>query len=81
MARKTLSERRSEKLAELEKIKAALAKLESQAAERIGRIAVRSGLADLELEDDRLAEEFATIVAKFRPKSGKKEKPTSSDAG
>ena len=72
MARKTLSERRTEKLSELSRIKDELAKLESQAAERIGKIAIRVGLADLDIEDDQLIKEFAAIAAKFQPKSTKK---------
>jgi hypothetical protein len=81
MARKTLTERRAEKLAELEKIKGELAKIEAQAAERIGRIAVRSGLADLDIDDEQLAKEFAAVAAKFQPKSGKKDKPAASAEG
>lgn len=73
MARKTLSERKAGKLAELEKIKSDLAKIESQAAERIGKIAVRSGLADIAINDEQLAKEFAAVAAKFQGKSGKKE--------
>lgn len=74
MARKTLAERRSEKLQELERIKGDLAKLEEKAATQIGKIAVRSGLADLELEEEQIAKEFATLVAKFQSKTEKKEK-------
>jgi hypothetical protein len=81
MARKTLTERRSEKLAELERIKGELAKLESQAAERIGRVAVRAGLADLDLDDEQLTKEFAAVAAKFQPRTGKKDKPAPSNAG
>ena len=46
MARKTLAERRSDALSELEMAKARLAKLDNEAAERIGRIAIKSGLVN-----------------------------------
>lgn len=80
MARKTLAERRSEKLEELERIKSDLARLENQAAERIGKLAIRAGLADLDIGDEQLAKEFAAVAAKFQPKSGKKDKPAPADA-
>lgn len=80
MARKTLAERRSEKLEELERIKSDLARLESQAAERIGKLAIRAGLADLDIGDEQLAKEFAAVAAKFQQKTGKKDKPSASDA-
>jgi len=66
MARKNLMELRASKLAELERIKGELAALESKAAERIGKVAVRAGLVDLELSDEQIAKEFEAIVAKFR---------------
>ncbi|MBA1889534.1 hypothetical protein HLX92_25730, partial [Escherichia coli] len=56
MARKTLAERRSDALSELEMAKARLAKLDNEAAERIGRIAIKSGLVNLELTDDQVRE-------------------------
>lgn len=80
MARKTLSERRFEKMEELDRIKLELARLESQAAERIGRLAIKVGLADLDIEEDHLAKEFAAIVATFQSRSGQKTKPASPDA-
>ncbi|MBA1269398.1 hypothetical protein G7029_18170 [Pseudomonas carnis] len=62
MARKTLSERRADALSELEMAKTRLAKLDNEAAERIGRIAIKSGLVNLELTDDQIREEFDRIV-------------------
>lgn len=78
MARKSLAERRAEKLAQLDALRKELAQLENKAAERIGRIAVRAGLADLDLDDEQLAQEFAAIAAKFRPASAK---PAHTDSG
>lgn len=80
MARKTLAERRSEKLDELERIKSDLARIEERAATQIGKLAVRAGLADLDIEDEQLAKEFAALAAKFQSKSGKKDKSASSNA-
>ncbi|MFB8916242.1 TraC family protein (plasmid) [Xanthomonas axonopodis pv. cajani] len=62
MARKTLSERRADAFSELNMAKARLAKLDNEAAERIGRIAIKSGLVNLELTDDQIREEFDRIV-------------------
>lgn len=65
MARKTLSDRRSDALSELETAKARLAKLDNEAAERIGRIAIKSGLVNLDLSDDQVREEFEKIVERL----------------
>ncbi|PHN31377.1 TraC family protein [Pseudomonas sp. ICMP 460] len=66
MARKILAERRSDALSELETAKARLAKLDNEAAERIGRIAIKSGLVNLEITDDQIREEFDNIVERIR---------------
>ncbi|WP_104698330.1 TraC family protein [Pseudomonas syringae group genomosp. 3] len=66
MARKTLADRRSDALSELETAKARLAKLDNEAAERIGRIAIKSGLVNLEITDDQIREEFDNIVERSR---------------
>lgn len=72
MARKTFAERRKEKLAELDRIKDELSRIETRTAERIGKLAIRSGLADIEIDDESLAKELAAVAAKF---SAKKTKP------
>jgi len=66
MARKTLQERRAAALAEVEAAKRRLAQLEAEAAERIGRLAIKAGLVDLDLSDEQLASEFDAIASKFR---------------
>jgi hypothetical protein len=66
MARKTLSERKAEKLAELNRIKAELAELESKAAERIGKLAIAAGLGDLDIDEATLRKEFEALASKFR---------------
>ena len=65
MARKTLSERRADALSELETAKARLAKLDNEAAERIGRIAIKSRIVKVELTDDQVREEFDRIVERI----------------
>lgn len=65
MARKTLSERRTDAFSELEMAKARLAKLDNEAAERIARIAIKSGLVNLDLADDHIREEFDRIVERI----------------
>ena len=69
MAIKSLADRKSAKLEELEKIKHQLAKLETQAAESIGRLAIRAGIADLDISDEELIKEFNAITARFQKKS------------
>ena len=75
MARKTLSERKADKLAELNRIKAELAELESKAAERIGKIAIAAGLGDLDIDDAAMRKEFEAIASKFRKSEGKQAAP------
>jgi len=77
MARKTLAELKAAKLAELDKIKNDLAKLESRAVDRIGKIAVTAGLADMDIDDNELRKEFEALASKFR---GSTSKPTAQDA-
>ncbi len=71
MARQTASERRTAALAALEAAKRGLMELEAKDATRIGKMAVRAGLADLDIEDASLLKEFQAIVARFRDKGGK----------
>jgi DNA-binding protein H-NS len=65
--RKSILERRAEKLSQIEKLKQQLAELQDAAADRIGRIAIKAGLADLAIDDDALLKELETIANKFRP--------------
>jgi hypothetical protein len=66
MARKTLTERREEKLAQLDTLKREIAHMEELAAKRLGKIALRAGLAELDIEDAALLKEFQAIAARFR---------------
>lgn len=81
MAQKSLSERKSDKLAELNRIKGELAKLESKAAERVGKIAIAAGLGDLDIDDATMRKEFEAIASKFRKGEGKQTVPTAATPG
>jgi hypothetical protein len=81
MARKSLSERKADKLAELNRIKAELAELENKAAERIGKIALDAGLGDLDIDDAKLRKEFEAIASNFRKSEGKQAAPMAATPG
>lgn len=66
MTRKTLSERRARKLAQLDSLKAQIAEMEEEAAQHLGKLAVRAGLADLDLKDEELLRGFKAMAARFR---------------
>lgn len=66
MARKTIAERKASKVEQLRQLKEEIQELESRAAERLGRLAVRAGLADVELDDQALLRELETLAARFR---------------
>jgi hypothetical protein len=66
MARQTASERRAAALAALESAKRDVAELEAKDAARIGKVAVRAGLADLDLDDATLLKEFQAVAGRFR---------------
>jgi hypothetical protein len=81
MARKTLSERKADKLAELNRIRAELAELESKAAERIGKIAIAAGLGDFDIDDAELRREFEAIASKFRNDAARQAAPLAETPG
>lgn len=66
MPRKSLIDRRAEKLAQLDTIRKELAALETKAGERLGKLALKAGLADLSLDDDTLLKEFQALAGRFR---------------
>ena len=66
MASNTSDERRSEKLEKLDALKAQIAKIEGNATKRFGRLAIRAGLAELNLSDADLLRELLAIAARFR---------------
>ena len=69
--RKSLVERRTEKLSQIQQLKQEIAELQQGAAERIGRMAVKAGLADLAIDDAALLKEFQALANKFRPNDQK----------
>jgi hypothetical protein len=70
LAKKTLVIRRTEKLAQLDALKLQIARMEEKAAIRLGRLAARAGLADLDLKDDELLRGFKAMAARFRESAG-----------
>lgn len=66
LARKSIGDLRAEKLAQLESLKQEIAALEARAAERIAKLAVKTGLADLNLDEATLTTEFQALVARFQ---------------
>lgn len=81
MARKTLSERKADKLADLEKLKAEIQEIERKAAERIGKIAIAAGLGDLQISDADMRKEFEAIASKFRKSETKHTAPDAAASG
>lgn len=81
MARKSLGDRRAEKLAQMEALKKQLVELDAKAGERLGKLAVRAGLADLNLDDETLVREFQALAGRFRAHSKEPEStpPSSPD--
>jgi len=67
MPRKSLTDRRTEKLAQLDAIRRDLAALELKAGERLGKLALKAGLGELDLDGDTVLKEFQAIVVRFRP--------------
>ena len=68
MARKTIGDRRADTIARMDALKRELAELDAKAGERIGKLAVRAGLADLDLDDDALMREFQALAGRFQSK-------------
>ncbi|MBB2969842.1 TraC family protein [Mesorhizobium sp. RMAD-H1] len=66
MARKNLVDRLTLAEQELEAAKTKFVKLQKESADRIARLALKSGLPNLGLTDDQIKAEFDSIVAKHR---------------
>ncbi|WP_027062407.1 TraC family protein [Mesorhizobium loti] len=72
---------------EIERLHDQLKAAEAKEAERIGRIAVKAGLGDLDIDEARLGELFAELAGRFqagsekrRPAAPKSARPAESDA-
>lgn len=66
MARKTLAERKATAQAELKALQERMAKLEAEEAARIGKLAIKAGMGDLNLDDEEMLAELQKFVASFR---------------
>ena len=75
MARPKTSERRAAAIAAFEAAKQEVAELEAKEAARIGKVALRAGLADLDLSDATLLAEFQAMAGRFRDGTAKPARP------
>ena len=57
---------RAEILADIEDLKKQLAESEEREERRIGKLANKAGLLDLEISDEELTKAFAELAARFR---------------
>jgi hypothetical protein len=57
---------------EIERLHDQLKAAETKEAERIGRIAVKAGLGDLDIDEAKLADLFAEIAGRFQSGSEKR---------
>ncbi len=58
--------------AEIVKLQEQLKQAETRDAERIGRIALKAGLGDIEIDEAELQTAFEEVTARFRKGLGKK---------
>lgn len=57
---------------EIDRLQDQLRAAETKEAERIGRIAIKAGLGDLNIDEERLADFFAEIAGRFQAGSEKR---------
>lgn len=62
---------------EIAKLQEQLKQAETREAERIGRLALRAGLGDIEVEEGDLGAAFEELVARFRKGGGRPSKAAS----
>jgi len=85
MARETLVQKRATKLEKLKALQAEIDGLDKKTSKRIGDLAVRAGLAELDVSDVELLREFRAIAARLgkgqagagKPKAASSEVPRS----
>lgn len=65
---------------EIAKLQEQLKAAETREAERIGRLALRAGLGEIEIEESELVTALEEIAGKFRKGGGRVNKPTSAPA-
>lgn len=61
---------------EIGRLQEQLKQAETREAERIGRLALRAGLGDIEVEDGDLVSALEEVAAKFRKASGRSGRQT-----
>ena len=66
MARKSAAEARAEKLAQLETLKADIQALEDREATRLGRLALKAGIAEVRISDADLLAVLKELAGRFR---------------
>lgn len=81
MARKTLAERKAAAQSELKTLQERMAKLEAEEVARIGKIALKAGMGDLNLDDDEMLAALQKFVASFRPQPAVKAQTASAASG
>jgi hypothetical protein len=85
MARETLVQKRATKLEKLKALQAEIDGLDQKASKHIGDLAVRAGLAEIDVSDVELLREFRAIVSRLgkgptvasKPKAASSESPQS----
>lgn len=60
---------------EIGRLQEQLRQAETREAERIGRLALKAGLGEIEIEDGDLVSAFEEVAAKFRKGSGRSGRP------
>ena len=80
-ARRSAKDRLLEKRQQLDRVKAEIEKLQDTEATRIARLAMRAGLAEVDVSDDDLTEAFKDLVARFRAQPASSSSPKSSHDG
>lgn len=61
---------------EISRLQEQLRQAETREAERIGRLALKAGLGDLEIEDGELVSALEELAARFRKGSGRSGRQT-----
>lgn len=62
---------------EIARLQEQLKQAETREAERIGRLALKAGLGDIEIEERALVTAFEELAARFRKGSGRAVRPAS----
>lgn len=80
VARKTIAETKADKLARLEALKAEIGKLEDKETNRLGRLAFKAGLGEVQIPDTELLAALQELAGRFRQGSQKPAAPAPAPA-